>query len=557
MAKLCLDTGNGTQAKTNADAALFTQITAETEDWKIPEEPKRAKPVRSYKQKQILLCSAGAGVFALLVVLLILFIQPVNRVIRAINAGEYAQAKEIYWGNRDLASGAYDEDLDAVLLRAAEKVTEQYAGREIDRDSAASALANLGAIGTKSEALLSDHFDEFRSYLGSRDHMAEAERLSDEGNYLGARKEYLLVLEGDVNYAAATEKAQACLELYAESVMSEADILIQSGDYATAILAMEKGRQTLLGYEYFNERLSYKLNASYELFENDLLNRAKALAAGQDFSGAAALLRKNMNRISYETETLTAAEADYLALASSQALNHVADEAAELYAEGDREGAFALLDEAAANPEAPAEEAAAAVAALEERFASDSIAEARTAFARDRDSLPNAIALLNDALHIRRLDAIEDYRAEISQYLPANLSEVEYAEKNGVIFRTAGSFEALSGVSYEKGWIWGEDGASVTFELNGVYDLLEGSFTVRRDDDANVMGYCEIFCDGELAYTSPELRHVEPETIPLSLNVSGCKIMTVVFHNDYSVRTADDGYCYHGICDVFLTKNIG
>ena len=538
-----------------SDAALFTQITAATEAWKKTEEPKE-KPKRTPQQKQLLAYSLGAAAFLLIAVLAILYIQPVNRVIRAINAGHYSQAKEIYWSDRGLVSGRHDEEINRALLRAAEKLTNEYADGKISGDDAARALATLGSIGTQAESLLSDSFAEFRTFNDSRDHLAEAEKLSLNGDYLGARDEYLRVLEGDANYAAAMESADASLEYYAESVLSSADLLIQSGDYGAAISAMEEAERKLLDYEVYNEKLDYKLTATYGLYEEELLSKASALAAQQEYSEAAKLLQQGMSDYDYSTDALTAAVEKYVALSREKKLADTVAQAETLYADGDAEGAFALLDATIGDEEIPQETAEAEITALEERFSADTIAKARTAFARDRDSLPGAISLLNDALHIRRLETIEDYKEDVSRYLPANLSEVEYAEKDGTIFRSASEFEALSGVTYTQGWIWGEDGASVTFELNGGYDLLEGSFTVRRENEAEAGASFEILCDGEVVYTSPTVQHLAPETVPVSVSVSGCKILVIRFSNDYSVRTADDGYCYHGFCDAFLTKDI-
>ena len=539
-----------------AGAALFTQITAETEDWKTAEAPRKARKPLTAKQKQVFLYAVGAAAAIALVVALILFIQPVNRVIRAVNAGDYEHAREIYWNSGSLRSGSHDGEISNALLKAAEHVTSQYAGQEISGESAAAALSSLGGIGRNGEALLAASIGEFHTYTDSRDHMAEADRLTAAGEHLAAREEYLLVLEGDANYASAQEKARESLTLYADSVRGQADMLIQTGDYAGAILAMEAGKETLLGYEAFNEKLENKLEATYGLFEQGILRDAAALAAESDYDGAAALLQREMARCSYETEALKLAVADYTGKAVQDRMDGIAAQASELYEAQDAAGAFALLDTALTDPEILPETAQAAIEALEERFAADTIAAARAAFAMDRDSLPNAVAMLNDALRVRHLNAIAAYRTEISAYLPANLAEVEYTEKDGVIFRSAAAFEAVDGAVYEKGWLWGEDGAGLTFELNGGYDLVEGTFTVRRPDGNTACGWFEIICDGETVYTSPELRHESGDTIPFSVAVSGCQVMAIRFHNDYSVRTAEDGYCYHGICDVIMTKKI-
>ena len=123
-----------------------------------------------------------------------------------------------------------------------------------------------------------------------------------------------------------------------------------------------------------------------------------------------------------------------------------------------------------------------------------------------------------------------------------------------VIFRSASSFEGLDGVDYADGWVWGEDGAELTFVLNGGYDLLEGTVAVRRDDKEKAGGSFLILCDGEEVYESETLTHPTEEHIEVSVDISGCQRLTLRFVNDYSVRTADNGYCYHGFCSPTLTK---
>ncbi|MBQ9413074.1 MAG: NPCBM/NEW2 domain-containing protein [Oscillospiraceae bacterium] len=538
----------------NGDAALFTQITADTEAWK--EEPRKtSRAPLTDKQRLALRWSAVAVAAALAAIVLILYIQPVNRVIRAVKSGDYAGAKELYW-NSSLASGGHETELRSTLLSAADLVCEQYAGHEIDADTAASALSALGSIGMNAQELLSEHFDEFRTYTVSQNHMAQAELLSRDGDYLAARAEYMQVLEEDASYDAAQRSAARSLEQYADDIMRQADFAIQTRDYGEALSLLEKGRQTLLTYDVYNEKLEYKLNATYGLYEESLLDKAAALAAVQDYSAAASLLREGMERFDYETEALTAAEAEYLSGSRYKTVAEAALEADTLYLEGSYSEAFALLDGLQDVRELPQEAVKEAVTALENRFAADVAGRAATLFAGSRETIPEAVAVLDDAIRVRALAELTECREAMVRYLPASLYDMEYSEKTGSIFRSSGDFEALDGVTYSSGWLWGEDGAAVSYILNGNYDLLEGTFAVRRDDDSKVSGSFEILCDGETVYTSETLTHPTEESIPVSLDISGCETLTLRFHNDYTVRTAEDGYCYHGLCSPVITKNL-
>ena len=549
--ELCPDCGGPV---TEDGAALFTRMTAETEVWQTPAEKKeRPKPTRS--QKQLLGYIAAAIAVVVAAVCLILYIQPVNRVVRAIRDGNYDRAMETYWGNTALASGRDDAPIQRAAKSAAERVVDAFARHELSADEAAGALGKLGTLGKDAEALLAEEIEAFRILNLSQEHFAAAEQLSLNGEYLAAREEYLLVSENDSSYAEAQEQAAESLDRYADSVLSEADVYIQSKDYAAAIQEMENARKTLLGFDVYNEKLEYKLDGSYGLYEKAVLDSAAELAAKQEYTAAAGVLAAAMERFDYRTDALEAARANYLDLAQDKAAADAVAEADALYEQGLYAEAFALLDTVRETPDVAAEEEIKnAVAALERRFAADQIAAAEAAFGKNRTKLPDAVTGLRAALRVRELEAIQEYLDEISAWLPVSLAKLEYVDKQGVIFRSASPFEGLDGVNYDAGWVWGEDGAELTFVLNGNYDLLKGTVAVRRDDQKKAGGQLIILCDGEAVYESETLTHPTEESIEVSVDISGCQRLTLRFVNDYSVRTTDNGYCYHGFCTPTITK---
>ena len=544
-------------------AAPFTRITAETEVWKSAgEKPKKERQKKTRTQKQIIGLSIAAAAVLALVIFLIIYIQPVNRVIRYIRGGEYDQAVTLYWSSASLSSGAHDERIQRTALQAAEEILDAYAAHTVGSEEAAAALSKLGTFGEGAETLLADVYAAFRAYNASQDHMAEAKKLTLNGEHLAAREEYLLVMEGDLDYDEARSEAEASFDRYADSVLAAADVLIQTGDYASAIETLEDGERALLDYEVYSEKLDYKLNATYELFEKDLLASAAELAALEDYASAAEKLRQNMERFDYATPALTEALESYLDLAQDKALADAVERAERLYDQGSYAEAFAELDEFCTLEDVKTEEAEAAVAALEARFADDRIAAAKETFANDRETLPDAVELLEEALKIRELEPIRTYLEDISAYLPVSLAELMYVSKEGTLLRytSTGStaFDGLDGTTYKDGWLWGEDGAAVTFALSGGYDLLEAVFTVRegREEDAEVSGCFEIVCDGETVYTSETLDHTASEPLEVSVDISGCEVLTIRFVNDYTVSTAEGGYCYHGLCSPTITKNL-
>ncbi len=550
--ELCPDCGG---TATEDGAALFTRMTAETEGWKTAEEkPKKERPKPTRSQKQLMAYIAAAVVVVALAVCFILYIQPAHRVVRAIGAGNYDQALELYWGNTRLATGEQDDTILRAAKRAAGTVVEQFGRHELTADEAASALGKLGALGETAEALLNDEIEAFRALNLSQEHMDKAEELSRNGEFLAAREEYLLVLPEDSAYAEAQEQARESLNRYADSVLSEADVFIQSRDYVSALQTLKNGERVLLSFDVYHEQLDYKLSATYELYEKDALERASAKAGEQNYSGAAQILRTAMERFDYTTDAMTEAEARYLELAQDKEVDDAAAQANELFDQGRHAEAFDLLEEKRNDPDVQAEELDAAIAALEKRYTDFIVAEANTRFAGRRDNLPEIVAELKKALRTRETPGIQACLEELSAWLPVSLAEMEYVDKQGTIFRSTSPFEGLDGTSYEKGWVWGENEAELTFILNGVYDQLRGTLAVRRDDDVKAGGSFTVICDGQEVYSSETLEHPTEETIPISVDISGCQRLTLRFTNDYSVRTADNGYCYHGFCGPTITK---
>lgn len=544
-AKTCPACGAEAEAR---GAALFTQMTAETEGWRN----RRRERTTAQKRRTGLIALAVLALAAAL--FLILFLQPEARVLRAIRAGRYAEAAELYWADSALAERG-SARIDQAVLEAAQSVSARFAARELDAETAAGDISSLSTIGSGGE-LLSEVIDSFRGLADSSDHMTQARQLFYSGNYLEAREEFLLVREDDGFYEEAQQEARRCLSEYGEQAIQEADRLIQVGDVAEAVRVLAAREAKLLEYDYYYEKLDQKHRACLELLTEGLLKQASELAANGDPQAAADLLLAHMEEFGLTDETLAEAQAGYFAAARSGDVAEAAASARELFAAGNYEAAFEALDALTERPDIPAEELDAAVEKLEAQYAQEKINEAKELYGGDRDKLPEAIAVLREAMRLREVDAIADYWEDLSHYLPYSLADEDYIEKSGVIFRSSSAFEALNGETYDQGWIWGENESSLSFRLGGNYDLLSAVFTVRREDDHQAAARFEVWCDDELVYTSDRLEHWQSEPILVEVDVSGCDKLTLRFLNDYAVSTTEDGYCYHGLCSPVVTKTI-
>ena len=569
MAKYCVKCGKtlpdgvevcpdcNAAAAQEREAALFTHMTSDAEVWKAA-EPVKQKPKRDGKLfRNAWIYLAGALLVAAAVIL-ILVGQPASRVARALRAGEINRALSLYWSTPRLYESAErSQKVDKAIMDAAETICTQYANHELDADTAASRLAQLGTFGDASAKMLADTYAEFRSFSGSQSRMGEADQLYHDGSFLAARDAYLLVLEDDADYAAAQEKAAECLIRYGEQVADDANAAMEQNDYPGAITLLKDGNDTLSkDYGTFSEAIDTLLPQCYDRYETYLLAEAKNLAALEDYEAAAAKIRGGLADFPAEREKLTKAQADYEDLARGKRMENAGDLAEAAYAARDFAGAFKLLEDFQAQPDEDAGGVQLLIQQMEERFARDCCESARTTLDGMRENLRAAIDVLDWGLEIRELDAIKEYKALLETYLPLNLAEAEFADKEGIIFRNTGEFAALNGKTYSEGWIWGENGASVTFKTDGSFDRLEGKFVTRRDDEVEAAGQFEVWCDGEKVFTSEKIVHPQADGQTIEVEISGCRELKIVFLCDYNVSTAESGFCYHGLCNPSLTKNM-
>jgi len=553
--EVCPDCG---PAGREGEAALFTRMTAETEVWKTP-EPVKKKRVRVKLPKlnaKTAVLGCATVLLAAAAVILIILTQPAARVTRKLHQGEIEKAYTIFWSSAALTSGERNEKVDSAIMEAARSLCDQYACHALDADTAASKLSMLGGFGEGAADMLQDLYAEFRSYNGSQENMAAAEGLFEAEDYLSAREEYLKVLDTDTDYARAQERAEECLVRYGEKIGADAAALMEQKDYSAAMKLLEEGNSTLYGYDTFSKVIDDTLQSCREDYESYVLAEAGKLAEEKEYVAAADLIRAAAADFDDDVDSFAETLETYLVQAEEKLIAEAAERAGEQFDAGEYAAAFTELEQARASVTESKALADEHITAMEQRFAEETVAAAREQFGGVRTELSAAIEILDGALEIRELEELKACREDLARYLPLRLSEAEFSEKDKTVFRNSGAFESLDGTQYGAGWLWGEDGAEITFSVKGAYDEFYCAFAVRRDDNANANGWFEVWCDGEQVLKSQKLFHYQKEPQYHQIDISGCQELKLVFHCDYNASTAADGYCYHGLCDANLTKTI-
>ncbi len=562
MAKYCIKCGKALPegveicpdcnalGQSEADAALFTMLTSNAEIWRESDEDEKRKQARAEKfrkNKKKIVIGSVAGVLVLAIAFTVLFFLPVSRVVRHLDKGEYGEALAIY--SEKLSDSEPSERTQSKLLTAGETIVARLAAREITDTEAAKAMSDLSAFGPFTEGLLADVNKELDKLYSSSENMSAAGELFANGDYLAACDSYLLVAENDALYADAQLKATECLEAYAQIVINEASALVTEGEYTAAIDCLKAGDGVLGGYGTFSADIDAKIEDCYALYESYILSTAADLAATEDYVSARETVRVCVEDYGYSTDALIAALEEYSSLADKQLVRNTIAAAEELYAAGSYAEVFesleAIIEGLGEEDEADVEDA---IADFEERFGKDMCDKAEADYGGDRHKLADVIAALEAALDIRDLDVIDDKIDTLEELLPFDLIIDAYSEKNGEVNRNSTEFKTVDGTRYDK-WMWGRDESYIVFELDAEYDVFEAVFAVRGTKDDDKSAYFEIWLDGEKAYTSDTLdSDDEYSALAVNVDVTGVKVMKIVFYCDYEASPTENGYSYHGIC---------
>lgn len=538
-----------------SEAALFTQITAQTEVWKDPEQPEKERAKRGKKPgaRVKLLIYAGAVLLVALTAFVIIFTQPGSRIKRAIRSGDYEKAASLYNEKYVDEGRKADASIGQALEKKAEELCLAYESEELGESETESQFASLYSFSLNKEGLDAS-YSRYEKLKATRSAMSRAEGLIISEKYLEACDLLLEISEDDAKYESAQLRARDCIELYSRDVLKRAGELVLNSDYSAAIALLRGGNDALKDYDTFSSAIDERLEECFSSYEAHTLVEAENLAGIEEYGNAMNLIQSCIDCIGDGTEKLTAALERYTELARGKTASDAVRRADEFYAQGQYTDAFFELESTADRIE-QTHELDTALERLEKRFASDMITKARETLAGERGNIDAAVEVLDQAMLIRALEELENYRDELESLRPLSLVQAQYKEREGDVYRSTSEFESTGGTTYSDGWIWGGNGDYIVYELGREYDLLEGTLAIRRSNGASFSGCFEVWCDGELSYTSQTL-YAGSEAQSFACDVSGCSELKIVFQCNYAVSTTEDGYCYHGICTPVLTKNM-
>ena len=229
----------------------------------------------------------------------------VNRLTSEVEAGNYANAAEIYsssiYGNTER-----EYQSKQMLQEMIAEAVNEYNGGSISYDQASNTITTIDRTGILSIESVDDGNAELDALRSSKAAFDSAESLFASGLYGEALENYLLVSERDTNYAAAQQKAEEAKGYLLDSMSVELDGYLAENDYDSALTLIQKTRP-LLPNEPTLDAKETEVEAKYL---NWALAQAEDAFANEGYEQAIRVITNAQNNLG-DNERLTAALEEY------------------------------------------------------------------------------------------------------------------------------------------------------------------------------------------------------------------------------------------------------
>lgn len=230
----------------------------------------------------------------------------VGRMISEVDAGNYMDAAEIYtnsiYGNTDREYQAKQE-----LETRLDQALSDYNTNVKSYDEAQNAITTVDRVGVLSIERVDRTQESLNALQKSKSAFESAEALFASGLYTDALENYLAVIESDINYAAAQQKAAEAREYFLADLDGELDEYIAADQYDEALALLQQAR-LMLPDEVSLDARETEIEAKYL---NHALDQAEEIfAAGKDYEAAIRVITTAQNKLG-ENDRLTAALEEY------------------------------------------------------------------------------------------------------------------------------------------------------------------------------------------------------------------------------------------------------
>lgn len=208
---------------------------------------------------------------------------PVNKMINAINNGEYKTANELYYDNYKALSDN-KAVIDAIQAQV-DAVRKAYDDGSMDYDTAMDKLDDISDLPMSYETSLSEVRSEIRELKSSADYLKQGDEYLKKKEYSNAIYYYDEVLEKDTaNYKKAQEQRAKAIDGIRQEYLDEAKEEFDNGEYKYAISDL----QSALDNKYLTN--DEKINAQIATYVDEIIKKSDEYFNNKDYENAVNLI---------------------------------------------------------------------------------------------------------------------------------------------------------------------------------------------------------------------------------------------------------------------------
>lgn len=251
----------------------------------MAQQPKKSN--FKINKKMIIIGSVVLAVIIAAVIVICILVSnannPVNKMINAINNGEYKTANELYYNNYDALSDN-KAVIDAIQAQV-DAVKKAYDDGSMDYDTAMDKLDDISDLPMSYETSLSEVRSEIRELESSADYLKQGDEYLKKKEYSNAIYYYDEVLEKDTaNYKKAQEQRAKAIDGIRQEYLDEAKEEFDDGDYKYAISDL----QSALDNKYLTN--DEKINAQIATYVDEIIKKSDEYFNNKDYDNAVNLI---------------------------------------------------------------------------------------------------------------------------------------------------------------------------------------------------------------------------------------------------------------------------
>lgn len=266
----------------------------------VQQQPKKSG--FKINKKVIIIASSVAAVLVAGIIVTCVLVSkannPVNKMVDAINNGDYTEAESIYYKNIDAID--HNQAVIDALQKKIDEIVDQYKNGTIDYDAASGKLNKISGVPLASSTSISEATSEIDKLYYSKKNFEQAEQYFEDKDYTDAIYYYDLVIKDDSNYSKAQEQRGKAVDNIRQKYLDRAKEEADKQNYAYAVYDLQEG----LNYnEYLkdDEQLKKQINA----YVDEVIKKSDEYMASKEYKKASDIVTDMQNAFDKDSENYT------------------------------------------------------------------------------------------------------------------------------------------------------------------------------------------------------------------------------------------------------------